>query len=294
MKNLWIVLLLLATSSFAQDLKSSADQKYRAQEWEAAIKDYKQFVKKEKADSSAWYRLAFCQLQVGEYKKALENFDKALTGKFFPGFTLYYQAKTYALLEDKSLALQSLKAASKNGFGNFQLLETDSIWRDYSEESGFAEISKAITTNAYPCLTDPNCRHFDFWIGEWDVFANGQKVGENSITMANGGCAIHESYTTPGIYTGQSINYYDKLDQKWHQVWVGSGGGVLDYVEINKAEGMLQFQCDYMNQQGKVVKSRLTFTRNDDGTVRQFFENSEDGVTWTPSFDGLYKPKSEE
>ena len=147
--------------------------------------------------------------------------------------------------------------------------------------------------NVYPCLGDENYRHFDFWLGEWEVFVNGNKVGENSITMAVGGCAIHESYTTENNYSGQSINFYDPIDEKWHQHWVGSGQDVYNYVEIDKKQGMLQFQSPFYNPaNGQVAISRLTFTLNADGTVRQFFETStNDGQTWIPGFDGLYKKK---
>ncbi|MEQ9304285.1 MAG: hypothetical protein RJQ14_10255, partial [Marinoscillum sp.] len=148
--------------------------------------------------------------------------------------------------------------------------------------------------NAFPCLTSEVQRHFDFWIGKWDVLVNGQKVGVNNITLAEGGCALHERYTTARIYSGQSINYYDPLDKKWHQVWVDSGGGVLDYTEVDRSEGMIQFEADYLNSAGVLTKSRLTFTANDDGSVRQLFEASSDsGETWTASFDGLYVKQKE-
>lgn len=70
--------------------------------------------------------------------------------------------------------------------------------------------------------------------------------------------------------------------------------GVLDYTEVDRGEGMIQFQCDHLDAQGNLVKSRLTFTKNADGTVRQLFEGSPDGEHWTTGFDGLYKPKGTE
>ncbi|MDX1629790.1 MAG: hypothetical protein R3345_13880, partial [Fulvivirga sp.] len=202
--------------------------------------------------------------------------------------------KAYLSLEGLDEAIFALREGAENGATGYTMLKQHPDYQALREHPEFPPLLEQIEHNTYPCLTDSNNRHFDFWLGEWEVYVNGKKVGDNSITLANGGCAIHESYTT-GMrdFTGQSINYYDKKDGKWHQVWVGSGGGVLDYVEIDKAEGMLQFQCDYLSQKGEVVYSRLTFTANEDGTVRQFFENSRDGVEWTPGFDGLYKKKSE-
>jgi tetratricopeptide (TPR) repeat protein len=292
MKTLWIVFYLITYSVFCQDVKAEADKSYSNNDWSSAAKAYQKYLKQNDKDSLAWYRLASCEYELGKYPSAITHFDKALELNFYPGFTLYAKSKAQAQLNQMEDAFSSLKSAANEGFGNFKLLETDEVWADYQDNDQLLTIKKSIKINAYPCLGDDRYRHFDFWIGEWDVYANGRKVGENSITMANGGCAIHESYTTPGAYTGQSINYYDKMDEKWHQTWVGSAGGVLDYVEIDKSEGMLHFQCDYMNQQGQVVKSRLTFTLNEDGTVRQLFENSSDGKKWTPGFDGLYKRKN--
>ncbi|MEM1409036.1 MAG: hypothetical protein AAGG59_19785, partial [Bacteroidota bacterium] len=150
-----------------------------------------------------------------------------------------------------------------------------------------------IKGNAYPCLSASDYRHFDFWLGTWDVFASGRKAGVNVISMAEGGCAIHENYTTAGNYSGQSINYYDPIDEKWHQHWVGSGGDVYNYLETKRDTGMLQFESKFMGPGGQIGLSRLTFTLNDDGTVRQLFESSvDDGKTWSTAFDGLYKKQN--
>lgn len=293
MKKISIILYLLSFMVSAQDLKSEADNHYNAKEWNSAIKGYKKYLRKNASDSSAWYRLAFSQYQTAQYEEALKNFDEALNTHFYPGYTLYAKSKVWISMDQKEKALGTLQQAAEKGFGNFRQMETDSEWSALQQDAAFLSIVALAKINAYPCLSDANSRHFEFWVGEWDVFVKGKKVGENSITMAPGGCAIHESYITPGIYSGQSINYYDKLDEKWHQVWVSSAGGVLDYIEIDRTKEMLQFQCDYLNAAGNIVKSRLTFTQNEDGTVRQLFEDSTDGENWTPSFDGLYKPKSE-
>ncbi len=291
MKALTIILVLSNLTVFGQKLKQEADQAYFQKDWNTAIKPYKKYLKNNKSDSSAWYRLGICQYETGEIKNALASLDKALENNFYAGYTLYAKAKVLTKTENPSSSLDMLAQAAEKGFSNFILLESGDEWNEYQENEQFMELFLLVKTNAYPCLSDKNARHFDFWVGEWGVYVNDQKVGENNITLAEGGCAIHESYTTPRIYSGQSINYYDRKDQKWHQTWVASNGGVLDYTEIDRAEGMLQFQCDYLNQQGKLMKSRLTFTLNEDGTVRQLFEDSEDGKSWTKSFDGLYKRK---
>src|SRR5918995_2310288 len=62
-------------------------------------------------------------------------------------------------------------------------------------------------------------RQFDFWIGEWDVTVRGQPAGTSVITSRENGCMIHEQWTSAGGGSGQSMNFYDRTDGKWHQVW---------------------------------------------------------------------------
>lgn len=294
MKTLTMLLLLFCFAASAQDLREAADENYRNEQWVEAASDYKKYVKKHDKDSAAWYRLAYCQYKMKEYDQSLKNYDQALSTNFFPGYTLYSKAKVYVRLKDQQRLFSTLNEANIRGFSNFKLYETDEEWSEYQKNEQFQQVVAKTRENAFPCLTTEVQRHFDFWIGKWDVLVNGQKVGVNNITLAEGGCALHERYTTARIYSGQSINYYDPLDKKWHQVWVDSGGGVLDYTEVDRSEGMIQFEADYLNSAGVLTKSRLTFTANDDGSVRQLFEASSDsGETWTASFDGLYVKQKE-
>jgi len=115
-------------------------------------------------------------------------------------------------------------------------------------------------------------------------------VGESIITLAKGGCAIHESYTTLGPYSGQSINYYDPLEKKWKQNWVGNSGDVGIYEETDSGKGNLQFIAKQLLPEG-VVTRKMTFYYNEkEDSVRQLIEDSKDeGKTFAPVFDGLYK-----
>lgn len=287
-----ICAVFLFNSALAQDLKKSAQDHFTKQEWAEASKAYRKFLKKNEGDSLDWYRLAVSQLQLAEYDKAIEAYREAQKKKFPPAFVYFGMSKSYALKKDKGKLMTTLNEGAANGLGAYALLQSDPAFADYQETTEFKEVLKKVEYNAYSCLRNQNYRHFDFWLGEWEVFVNGNKVGDNSITMAKGGCAIHENYITAGNYAGQSINFYDPIDKKWHQHWVGSGGDVYNYLETKKSDGLLQFESKFMGPGGQISLSRLTFTLNEDGTVRQLFENSTDeGKTWTPSFDGLYKKK---
>jgi len=141
----------------------------------------------------------------------------------------------------------------------------------------------------------PDCsaaehRQFDFWAGEWEVTANGQRAGSNVITVRQNGCLLHESWTGAGGSNGESLNFYDRTTKTWNQVWVDTNGLVL------RLSG--GFADDRMTMSGETrgpngaTRQRITWFRNADGTVRQLWESSRDGgTTWTTAFDGLYRKK---
>ena len=144
---------------------------------------------------------------------------------------------------------------------------------------------------ARPKCDAPEYRQFDFWVGDWDLTAGGQRAGTNLVTLEEGGCLIHEHWTGAKGGTGQSLNFYDRQDGRWHQVWVSSSGNVLDLAG-SYADGTLTYRGERRQPDGSTLLHRLSFHANADGTVRQLWETSSDGgSTWTTSFDGLYRRK---
>lgn len=139
-----------------------------------------------------------------------------------------------------------------------------------------------------PCSTEQH-RQFDFWLGTWDVTANGQPAGHNEITAVHGGCALQENWTSAaGNFGGSSLNIYDQATDRWHQTWVDTAGTLL---ELNGGleDGKMIMQGERPAQGGGTALQRITWTPNDDGSVRQQWESSTDGgETWSTLFDGLY------
>ena len=147
-----------------------------------------------------------------------------------------------------------------------------------------------------PAAAPPACASdehhaFDFWIGIWDVTAAGQNQPSavNRISREHAGCIIHEDYKTNGGYTGMSMNFYDAARKKWHQTWMGAGGSAL-FIEgglNDKGEMVLSNQNTPYYKEGTPI-NRIIWTPNEDGSVRQHWQVSNDGDTWTTVFDGLY------
>lgn len=146
------------------------------------------------------------------------------------------------------------------------------------------------------CETDPHFSDFDFWVGAWRVTdrGSGDFAGENSITKEEGGCFLQERWTGAGGGTGQSLNYYNPATEKWRQIWIAVPGYIIDY-EGGLVDGAMVLVGTIMSYRDKIPHPfRGTWTPNEDGTVRQFFEQySEDEKAWKPWFDGIYTRKQE-
>lgn len=142
-----------------------------------------------------------------------------------------------------------------------------------------------------PACTSADHRAFDFWVGEWTVHAaNGKLAGHNTITRRHGGCVLHESYRTPGNYSGESINIYDASRKVWHQSWADSTGLLLT-LEGGFRDGKMVLEGKGVGADGKPVPQRITWSVNADGSVRQHWESGDAAGNWTTAFDGKYTRK---
>lgn len=144
------------------------------------------------------------------------------------------------------------------------------------------------------CKTQPEYRQFDFWVGEWEVKnPNGQVVGNSKIEPIIGDCVIFENWASTSGYVGKSLNYYNFIDQKWHQKWIGSGGVPIEFSgAYNEEEKRMEYKGTGTGQGGIPLINKLTFFHLNDDHIRQLWEQSTDeGETWTVAFDGHYHRK---
>ncbi len=145
-----------------------------------------------------------------------------------------------------------------------------------------------------PC-SDAKSHQFDFWIGEWEVTANGKLAGTNRIEPILGGCVLQENWTGAGASgtSGTSLNYYNPTTGKWHQFWVWQSGVPLPMLSGEYEDGKMVLEGKGPNSKGEMLHHRISWRNNEDGSVRQHWEISkDDGKTWQTSFDGLYRKKS--
>jgi len=144
-----------------------------------------------------------------------------------------------------------------------------------------------------PCSSG-KYHQFDFWIGDWNVTSNGQPAGTNSIYPIHNGCALMENWQGAGVggISGSSLNIYDQASDRWHQTWVDGSGTLLE-LDGGLQDGNMVMQGERPAADGNgVTKHRITWTPNEDGSVRQLWDASNDGQSWTVLFDGIYVKSS--
>jgi hypothetical protein len=145
-----------------------------------------------------------------------------------------------------------------------------------------------------PACAGPEHRQFDFWAGYWDVYPTGKStlVAHSLIEKLYAGCAIRENWMPLKGAGGGSLNNYVTDDKRWHQTWVDSSNARVDFVGgLTGGKMVLVGDWRGVNGPGQDAITRMIYTPNADGSVRQFGETSTDhGLTWQPSFDFTYKP----
>jgi len=141
------------------------------------------------------------------------------------------------------------------------------------------------------CKNSPEYRQFDFWVGEWNVEANGKQAGTSSVQLILDGCVLFENWSGAKGGNGKSFNTYNSTTKKWQQFWVdNSGGSILFTGEFEN--GKLTYHSETLQPDGSTVFGRMTFSALPEKKVHQVWEQSTDqGKTWTVAFDGIYTPR---
>ncbi len=132
-------------------------------------------------------------------------------------------------------------------------------------------------------------RQFDFWVGDWEVRTpDGSVAGTNRIARIENGCVLQENWEGSGGGTGKSFNIYDLTTGKWHQTWVSSDGMLL-LLDGGLESGKMVLSGTRVGQGGATVHHRITWDPLAADTVRQLWEQSQDGgESWSVVFDGRY------
>jgi hypothetical protein len=156
-----------------------------------------------------------------------------------------------------------------------------------------AAAAQAAAPPAPPCTAEA-FRAFDFWVGDWDVYPAGKDtlIAHSKIERLYSGCAIRENWMPLRGAGGGSLSGYDPKSGHWHQTWIGSAPGVIQF-DGGPADGRMVLTGAWAGSgpKGEDGLTRMTYSRVENGAVRQFGEFSGDGgKTWQPTFDFIYRP----
>lgn len=142
-----------------------------------------------------------------------------------------------------------------------------------------------------PC-TSPEYRQFDFWIGDWDTFevdAPGKVIARNHVDSILDGCVLREVYEQGDGLTGQSFTIYDAARKVWHQSWVTNHGQLL-MLEGEMQGERIVLSGTSRNADGGQLKLRGIWARVEGGVRETAATSSDDGKTWKPLFDIVFRP----
>ena len=288
--------LILIIISFSANVyaEGAAESFFEAGDWAAAAKAYADRTATDPEDVAAWFRLAVSARHAERYQVARDALDQAEKREFSPARIGLERARLKVLTEDKEAAVEELRFIAERGFAAVNVITGDPVLGTLAGESGFDALVSEMTRQAYPCEHDPAFSAFDFWVGDWDVkLPDGTYVGSNRIERVEHGCLLVESWTSASGGTGTSINYLDKVSGEWVQIWNAAGGSQIHIRGGMTDEGMLLIGTIHYVAHGTTAVFRGLWTPLEDGRVRQFFEQqSADGETWSPWFEGFYNRKS--
>lgn len=147
-------------------------------------------------------------------------------------------------------------------------------------------------TTACPCCEESH-KQFDFWEGHWVVKdTTGTILGENHITKIEGNCVLKEQWIGASGTTGISLNYFDKSDRSWNQLWLDNGGNQLK-LKGNFNEGKMVLRSEMVNTQDSEYYNQITWSKNQDGSVTQLWQVFDaSNKPLRTLFKGIYHKKS--
>lgn len=276
-------------TTITTEMRSAANDAYQKQDWTAAAAGFEKIVKVEEKNAGARYRYGIALLNLNRNEEALANFESAMSISANAVFALA-AARAYARTGKKDKVYETLEKSLTMGGISPASLTGEKDFAAFRDEPRFVEFVKKSDLAVNPCKARPEFRQFDFWIGEWlPKNAQGITVGTSSIQLILGSCIIFENWETP-ISAGKSFNLFDTRDGKWHQTWVDARGSMTHYTG-GLVDGKMVLVSESM-QNGKKTLAKMTYTKLENGDVRQHGENStDDGKTWTTSFDFIYVRK---
>jgi tetratricopeptide (TPR) repeat protein len=107
---------------------------------EKALEDYNKALEINPEYSIAFKYRGFTWQEMGEYAKAINDYNKAIELDPNDPELLYQIGCVYCKQRDKKDALRFLEMALKNGYNDFESIESSPIWENLKDSSHFQEL----------------------------------------------------------------------------------------------------------------------------------------------------------
>lgn len=290
------LLILISNIGFSQsdidaDFKRIANEYYVNSNWDKAIESYSKIVSLDDKNLNAWVRLTTAYINKKDYDNAYNTLQTAVTKGDHPN--LWYNLSCiYAIKNMKEKSLDALRKSIAAGYAASEQTIKDEDFASLKNDKDFLDVIEEMKRQEFPCLYNERLNEFEFWVGEWNVYTTfGNKAGESKIEKILNQCVIMENWTNTGGRKGKSFNVINSNTGDWEQTWVDDSGNITEFKKGKFENNALSFIAEGKDQNNKQQYQRLTFYRNDDGTVRQLGEFSSNGKDWQVSYDLLYKKK---
>jgi tetratricopeptide (TPR) repeat protein len=267
----------------------AANDLMQAKQFAEAAKAFEAIVSTDPENAAAWYQLASARYYLKDYPASAAAYEKNIAIAKSP-FAVYNLACVYSLMGKKDEAVKRLTEASDDPKMILAAIDfSDPDFANIRSDERFVALHDRVDRKVRPCIYLDKARELDFWVGEWEVYnPQGRHDGSSRVESFANGCGVLENWMGTIGGDGKSINFYDPADGKWYQTWVGGGGGVTRY-SGSFHDGAMRFEAESAGPNGSKFLNRLSFTKIDDNTVRQFAESSADGgKTWTVGYNYKY------
>jgi hypothetical protein len=163
------------------------------------------------------------------------------------------------------------------------------------------------TTSSAAACTEPERRHLDFWLGDWDLVVRSRQdpasPAANAANLANvanvtwvearavsevravlGGCAIEENFHADGPqapWAGRSFSTYVPSAKVWRQTWVDDSGSYLAFTGGRDADGFALYGEPVGADRKR--RMRMVFRAITRDSLMWSWERGTDPATeWTP------------
>lgn len=225
---------------------AEATQLMREAKWEDAAVAFGRIVLADQDNGVAWLNLGYCLHANGDLDRALRVHHKAATFETYKGTALYNIGCVHALQGDadqafeylnKALDARPIPAAQFKGDSDLVSLHKDKRWAKLmnklepkakvaaeakaaplpKSKEASAEITKY--GKAISLAKLPAERRFDFWIGEWDMYVNGEFITHQSVKSQLDGASIVQSGPR-----SMTLAVFDPVDAKWKMTWTSTAG----------------------------------------------------------------------